>query len=110
MNTPWGDLKGHIKSISEKSHHKDKYEFLLGKIEDIPEDVKMEAIYLAPAGAYPLFKSSFQSATSKMVGIEFKKEWERWRFLSLENFATSEKVQTKFQTEWRHLAEALKSI
>lgn len=110
MNTPWRDLKGHVKWISEKSHHKDKYDFLLGKIEDIPEDVNMEAIYLAPAEAYSIFKSSFQSVASKIVGIEFKKEWKRWRFLSLENFATSEKVQTKYQTEWQHLADALIAI
>ena len=83
---------------------------MLGKIEDIPEDVKIEAIYLAPAEAYPLFKSSFQSVTSKIVGIEFTKEWKRWRFLSLENFATSEKVQTTYQAEWQHLADALIAI
>ena len=68
----------------------------------------MNAIYLAPAKAYPSYKSRLEAAYKK-VGIEFEKEQSRWEFLSLEEFADA-KVDSQYQTEWQKIAIALKEI
>ncbi|MFC1578247.1 type I restriction enzyme HsdR N-terminal domain-containing protein [Thermodesulfobacteriota bacterium] len=109
MNTPWGELKTHVKRVRQKSKQENKYKFLSNQMENIPDDVIMDAIYLAPADALPLFESGFKSAC-QTIGTEFNKEWKRWRFLSLKEFANSEKVETEYQAEWQYFADALKTI
>ena len=108
LNTPWKDLKGHIEWIREGSNQKDKYKFLLDQLKDIPENVKMNAIYLAPAKAHPSYKSRLESAYQK-VGIEFEKERSRWEFLSLEEFADAN-IESQYQIEWQYLSAELEAI
>ena len=109
MNTLWAELIDHVEKVRKKSKQKDKYKYLLNQLEDIPEGAIMEAIYLAPADALPSFKKSFNSAC-QMAGIDPEKELKRWRFISLEDFASSESIETVYQEEWQHLADALKAI
>jgi hypothetical protein len=81
---------------------------LLDQLNGIPEDVKMNAIYLAPAKSYPSYKSGLEAAYQK-VRIEFDKGRSRWKFLSLEEFADT-KVQHQYQKEWQQIATALNEI
>lgn len=89
-------LKQEISEIGKKSKQHGKYRHLLKRIKDIPDEAMFDAIYLAPKCA----ESKFIKARDLICG-DLR---DRWLFMSLEDFASTE-IQTRYPDAWTALSE-----
>jgi len=105
MEKKWEEHINEIKWIASGSNQKPKYDFLLDQLKSIEEPNRVFGIYLAPANAEQAFWDAIESI-SRDEKVDSEKEKERWKFLSLEEFASTE-IVTKHSEAWKIVGEGL---
>lgn len=106
MDTPWVQHISDIEWIASDSIEERKYEFLLDQIKPLAAPDSVFGVYLAPAAAEQKFLDKLKELC-RSRGWDFEDAQAMWRFISLEDFATT-KIETSFGEEWKAVSHWLK--
>lgn len=105
MSTSWEQHIKDVKWIASGSQQAAKYDFLLEQMESVQELNTIFGIYLAPAEASSKFWSAVESVAKAKE--EDPEAYRRiWRFLSLEDFASTN-IDSEHSASWDIVREGL---